>query len=142
MARPRNWDALSPAYRARLQRNGITRQAYVSGASVKDARGHKATPEHGLRDAAKNPQRYQEYLHKKRPGGGQRPPANLEDLKDRAFASMDGKIGSYFKYNRNAVIARVNNMSERQLRLTIAATEDDLLALAAIRRKSNPWHYH
>jgi hypothetical protein len=39
MAR-KGWDALSDAYRARLQGNGITESAYESGASLHKARGH------------------------------------------------------------------------------------------------------
>jgi len=40
MAR-KNWDDLTPAYRGRLERRGITRSAYNSGASLQQARGHK-----------------------------------------------------------------------------------------------------
>ena len=36
----RNWDALSPAYRARLESAGITREQYNSGADIAAARGH------------------------------------------------------------------------------------------------------
>jgi hypothetical protein len=36
----RNWDALSPAYRVRLESAGITREQYNSGADIAAARGH------------------------------------------------------------------------------------------------------
>ena len=42
----RDWSALTPAYRARLERSGISRRDYESGASVQAARGHATTPEH------------------------------------------------------------------------------------------------
>jgi hypothetical protein len=44
MAR-KGWTALSPGYRARLEKNGISKTAYEAGESIKEARGHKATPE-------------------------------------------------------------------------------------------------
>lgn len=39
------WDSLSPTYRARLERNGISKSAYLSGVSLQKARGQaKAEP--------------------------------------------------------------------------------------------------
>jgi len=46
MARARNWDRLSVPYRRRLERAGISRSDYMSGQSLKRARGHSNTPEH------------------------------------------------------------------------------------------------
>lgn len=39
------WASLSGPYRQRLERSGIGREAYESGASLSGARGHGATPE-------------------------------------------------------------------------------------------------
>ena len=36
----RDWDTLTPAYRRRLERAGITRDAYTAGADLRTARGH------------------------------------------------------------------------------------------------------
>lgn len=36
----RNWANLSPTYRKRLERGGITKKAYNSGANLQIARGH------------------------------------------------------------------------------------------------------
>lgn len=63
MARPRDpakWDVLDLKYRARLERNGLTRAGYARGDSLKSARGHKPdkTPEHP-QDFLKNPGKYQ-----------------------------------------------------------------------------------
>lgn len=44
MAR-KGWDSLSPGYKARLEKNGISKTGYESGASIRAARGHKTTPE-------------------------------------------------------------------------------------------------
>lgn len=39
MAR-KGWGSISPGYRERLERGGITEQSYESGASLSEARGH------------------------------------------------------------------------------------------------------
>lgn len=57
----RNWDSLSDSYRKRLERSGISRSDYQSGASLEKARGHRATPEHPER-AENNKEKYKEYL--------------------------------------------------------------------------------
>ena len=54
---PAKWDALTPAYRRRLTRHGITRDAYVSGANLKQARGHIRTPENRA-EVARHPERF------------------------------------------------------------------------------------
>lgn len=41
----RTWDALSPAYRRRLESGGVTRREYERGGSLAEARGHRYTPE-------------------------------------------------------------------------------------------------
>ncbi|MHB1357051.1 MAG: hypothetical protein ACYCZF_13870 [Anaerolineae bacterium] len=41
MARARNWETLSPVYRKRLQRGGVTKKQYNSGANLQAARGQK-----------------------------------------------------------------------------------------------------
>lgn len=44
-SRRKGWSELSPSYRARLERNGVTESQYTSGASIRSARGHAVTPE-------------------------------------------------------------------------------------------------
>jgi hypothetical protein len=42
MPAPRKgWAELSPAYRARLERQGVTRQSYGRGTDIREARGHR-----------------------------------------------------------------------------------------------------
>jgi hypothetical protein len=45
MAR-KGWDQLSPQYKKRLEKSGITESDYNSGVSLQRARGHSRTPEH------------------------------------------------------------------------------------------------
>ncbi len=40
MAKSRNWNALTPAYKKRLERSGLTKSKYESGADLRAARGH------------------------------------------------------------------------------------------------------
>ncbi len=40
------WESLTPNYRARLQRRGISEADYLAGKSLTAARGHSSTPEH------------------------------------------------------------------------------------------------
>ncbi len=42
------WESLTPAYRTRLERGGITRESYQAGVRVQTARGHR-TAEHRAR---------------------------------------------------------------------------------------------
>ncbi|MER5542464.1 hypothetical protein ABT072_08395 [Streptomyces sp. NPDC002589] len=60
MAQRRDWSALSAGYRARLEKSGIDRAAYESGASLKSARGHRETPEHP-EEAARRPADFSAY---------------------------------------------------------------------------------
>jgi hypothetical protein len=48
MAR-KGWDALSDAYRSRLERKGVSKSAYESGRSLHAARGHVSAQEESLR---------------------------------------------------------------------------------------------
>jgi hypothetical protein len=57
----RRWEALSPAYRGRLERAGISQQLYESGESLQRARGHLGTPERPAR-AERNARAYPKYI--------------------------------------------------------------------------------
>lgn len=41
----KGWEELSPTYRRRLTRQGVTPEAYARGESIRAARGHSRTPE-------------------------------------------------------------------------------------------------
>ena len=61
--RQQRWKNLTPAYKKRLIRAGITREKYIRGESRSAARGHAATPERPSR-ATRNPEKYSGYLSK------------------------------------------------------------------------------
>jgi hypothetical protein len=58
MAR-KGWNALSPGYKSRLQKAGITEADYTAGSSITGARGHLHTPE---RPSQANPVKHATYL--------------------------------------------------------------------------------
>lgn len=64
MARRRDWTSLSPGYRARLEKSGLTQEQYEGGASLKEARGHLFTPEHP-QEAERSPDLYEDYRARK-----------------------------------------------------------------------------
>jgi hypothetical protein len=57
MAR-KGWESLSPGYRNRLERGGVSKSAYERGESIASARGHQRTPE---RPSLSNPQQFPQY---------------------------------------------------------------------------------
>lgn len=150
MARPRDpakWDSLSPAYRARLERGGITRSGYLRGDTLGAARGHKPgrTPEHP-KDAVKNPERYKGYKPRKEV---RTTPQESAALTDAAVRSMDRKLApglatgaDVFNYSPERVRENVEKMSASQKIWTIGATEDELMQAARRQVAGNPWFYH
>lgn len=60
----KTWGELSGPYRSRLERGGITRKAYESGAALSGARGHARTPERPER-AYTSQARYKDYLDRR-----------------------------------------------------------------------------
>ena len=80
MARRKGWEQLSDRYRARLERGGITRQDYEGNIPLDIARGHGATPEHGLDDAIKNPAKWADYIQEHRDELEPQHIAKMQDL--------------------------------------------------------------
>lgn len=162
MARQRSWESLSPAYRERLSRNGISKAAYETGSPVTAARGHAKTPERPER-AAKNPQRYPEYIQKKtakappkpRKPSAARQAQDLENARNRAFRHfirVAGRTG-YAWVNIDTIEANVfggftaesgavPGMTLEEARFTATMSDDDLQTLAAPQYRANPWFYH
>lgn len=157
--RRRTWESLSPDYRGRLSRYGITKSQYESGRPLRGARGHGATPEHGLKDARKNPKRYGEYIRKRSVPKVQIP-ASVEDeayelnaARDAAFLNIDGRLSSYFKYKRDTVLANVYGgvtsesgpvpgMDLAEARWSSQADTEELRSHAEPQYTANPWFYH
>lgn len=162
MARSRRaWDSLSDAYRKRLIRNGITQRDYERGRNLSAARGHFATPEHGLKSAKKNPQKYGDYIRKKTvPQAG--PPAvqsaedearELNTWKDRAFANMQFHLRNLPSWYEPTVEANVyggttresgevRGMNLSEAKWTAQASKEELRAHAMPQYSGNPWFYH
>jgi hypothetical protein len=121
MAERKPWASLSPAYRERLARKGITPQMHAAGESIRAARGHEHTPEHP-KEAQNNPRDFGDYLGKRR-GLVQK----VAQIKRRLF-------GDSHKFNpkRSADIINMgwkgeNPPSNAKLQWAIEASEDELL---------------
>ena len=102
-----SWESLSPAYRARLERGGITRQDYLSGVSLSGARGHAKTPERPER-AEKHPERYREYL-----GERQRLEREVQARKQGIFGESHK-----FRLNRSSKNVRKNPITGNRVPLS------------------------
>ena len=110
--RRRPWSDLTAVYRRRLERHGVTRQAYESGAPLTGARGHAFTPERPSR-AERTPDRYRAYLRRQGTGmrmvttegvqilqGLSRAERSLVGAHDnavRAYLGHGGEIGSPYR---------------------------------------------
>src|SRR4029077_19916991 len=161
MARVRVWDSLSPGYRKRLEAAGITKRRYESGASLKRARGHYATPEHGIKEARKHPAKFREYLQKKEPkriigGGGKKAEQEARELNrllDKTDKTLHDRLHEYHKYRDETVRANVYGgitsesgevpgLSPGEARWTAAADTEDIRSRARDQYTGNPWWYH
>lgn len=160
MARSRrSWESLSDSYRNRLSRYGITKSQYESGRPLSGARGHGATPEHGIKDARKNPRKYGDYI-RKRSVPKTRVPVSvideaiaLNNAKDAAFLNIVGRLENYHKFNRDTVLANVYGgrtsesgdvpgMTLDEARWTASADTEEIRSHAEPQYTGNPWFYH
>jgi hypothetical protein len=158
MAKPRKlWSALKPATQKRklsyYGKQGLSpaqvRSRYNSGSlgSQTASRGHAKTPERPSR-ARKNPERYREYLDKRRFRDG---PGPSLTLRDRAYNNFFRHLGGYLKYNDDTVRHHIYNMmNDGEVAWTINASEEDLLHYASVAMHQryfgnylqSPWWYH
>ena len=87
------WNGLSSNYRTRLERNGITKDRWIAGDSLKAARGHKpgGAPEHPSdAEKAKNREKYRDYIERRK------------RLIDRVIEKKRAEYGDYWKYDPEA----------------------------------------
>lgn len=117
MAR-KGWDGLSPEYRSRLERGGVSKSAYERGESIKSARGHERTPE---RPNLSNPQQFPQY-HSER----QRLINVVNIKKERLF-------GASPKWNPTRARANMMKYAPSMASLQWAADADDEELWDAIR---------
>lgn len=159
-AKRKAWETLSEPYRKRLSRYGITRSQYESGRPLSGARGHGATPEHGLKSARRNPKKYGEYIRKRSVPTIDYAPKDAEDAayelnaaRDAAYYNITGLLGTYYKYNGRTVEANVYGgetsesgpvpgMDLAEARWTAKADTEELRSHAEPQYTANPWWYH
>jgi hypothetical protein len=112
MAR-KGWTQLTPAYRQRLEKAGITQSEYESGASIRAARGHQHTPE---RPTAGTPQTFPKYFQER-----QRLYLNLERRKLEVFGQSDRWDDS-----KSKMIIRKYHPSFRLMKWALTATDEEI----------------
>src|SRR5258707_11270082 len=99
----KGWQQLSPNYRQRLERSGISKTKYEPGASLKAARGHKATPEHAMKEALKKPATFRKYIAR----NPQQEAIEINTVRDRAYRNSRNRLGDYPSYRPNNVKANI-----------------------------------
>lgn len=125
MAR-KGWNALSPGYRARIEKAGLTRADYEAGQSLQKARGHAETPEHPKQFS---PAKFPKYAAER-----QRLTTAVERKKQQIF---DG--GPKWNPARSARHIREKPPSLAMLRWALQASEQDIRD--AIRHDPETFHF-
>lgn len=129
------------------------------------ARGHKSTPEHGLKQALRKSRvtsKYDKYIERKTepkiPEGlndyekAIERATNLNTIRDLAYASMH-RLHDYVYYNDQTVRANVYGgvtsesgpvpgMSVAEATWTASADVEDIRSQASEQFRGNPWFYH
>lgn len=88
----KSWESLSPSYRSRLERSGISAESYSQGVSLKAARGHATTPERPER-AFRHPDVYGQYLRRRVASGKPVPENMIPSPKPRIISDAIGWPG-------------------------------------------------
>jgi hypothetical protein len=114
VAKRKGWESLSPGYRERILKAGLTRQDYESGTSIKKARGHSKTPE---RPTAYDPKKFPQYAAER-----VRLTQELIRKKERLFGDRPR-----FNGKRSSEIFAQKPPSLAQLRWALAADESELI---------------
>lgn len=161
----KGWQQLSPGYRARLEKNGITKAQYDAGKSLAKARGHSQTPEHGIKEAIRKPAKYRKYINKRtRTGSTAKPPEEIareiNSILDEAYANIHNRLNRYSQYNDRNVRANVYGgirgaqflgeadeedspqMGVPDAIWTANADTEALRSRASHQTQGNPWFYH
>lgn len=158
-AKRKAWESLSGPYRKRLERYGITKSQYERGRPLSGARGHGATPEHGIKSARKNPKKYGDYIRKRAvpevqvPASAEDEAYELNAARDAAYINTHSRLKDYFKYKRKTVLANVYGgitsesgpvpgMTLAEARWTANADTEELRSHASPQYRGNPWFYH
>jgi len=164
------WSSLKPSTRARklgfYKKQGLTPQQVAARYNAgtlgpqSRARGHAATPEHGITQALHDPGKYRKYLRKKERSILSGPVTSPEDIayalneaRDRAYRNFHDKLYFYVYYNDQTVLANiyggstnesgpVPGMSLAQATWTARADTEEIRSMASEQYRGNPWGYH
>jgi hypothetical protein len=126
VAKRKGWNDLSPGYRERILKAGLTREDFESGASIKKARGHANTPE---RPVNFSPQKFPKYA------------AERKRLTQEMIRKKEQLFGDRLKFNgrRSSEIFAKKPPSLAKLRWAVAADEGELID--AIREDSETFAF-
>lgn len=132
----RNWNALSPAYRKRLQNAGITQNQYESGAKLSQARGHAQTPEHPS-DVEKHPGKYRRYEQSRT-----RLTKLVIEKKKTVFGSEERFYDLHSRDYVHQGVPHLNGFDQRkplmtELRAMLKMTADEMYEKASAASRSN-----
>lgn len=123
MAR-KGWEALSPGYRKRLEKGGISKADYAAGRSLSKARGHSQTPEHPTDKISKT--KYPAYYNKR-----QKLMQDFVAKKQRLWGALQNEYrrNGRRRYDPNRAVENVRDgkMSNALLEWALDADEGDLL---------------
>lgn len=132
----RIWGNLSPPYRARLERKGISQSQYESGASLKAARGHERTPE-SRKDYLRNPGKYPERYRELRPLSN----SEVRTLQSRAYSRLNHLLNKpdadgftdVNAFSSQHVRDNVHAMTVSQLEFAISASPSQIREAASVQ---------
>jgi len=125
MAR-KGWNSLSPAYRARIEKAGLTQKDYEAGTPLSRARGHAQTPEH---PRSYDPQKYQKYNAER---------TRLTGKVEQRKAELFGNRPRWDKEKSDRAI-REKPPSLANMRWALDADDEDILD--AIREDPDTYHF-
>jgi hypothetical protein len=127
---------ISENYQRRLQRNGVTQAEFRDKSfNLASARGHDKTPEHGLADAARNPEKYSDYLEKRQPEGKNfGGDLNRKTLERLFISNFDRLFGEQYNYSEAKVRINAERATMNQLKMGAFGTAEELEALAHYQR--------
>lgn len=111
----KGWDQLSPDYRKRLGRAGVSQRDYEVGNPIKAARGHARTPERP-RQAVKRPQDFPEYLEKR----GVRDGGRLAPLDEDLVAHVLSRINESDAYEARTTTRRLVESQSGRVKIELA----------------------
>lgn len=126
MAKKKGWDSLSPGYRERLERKGLSKKDYEEATSLKKYRGHEHTPE---KPDKYNRDKYKEYDNAR------------QKLEQDLFKKKQEIFGDSPKWNARKAQKNITDKKVpiAQLRKAMAMTAEDWLE--AIRDDPESWYF-